>query len=280
MQHTFMGFTYTDKDKLWCGMQGCPTVDFGFGMGKMAPISLVEEIYRLEYLSSQISRRIESAMLQGRDVSLRAKIRLNDITSSLERALDAENPRIAFAMHLRTNFITGPLIKKIEQQKRDLELVGDLEQITLLTIKTGKLPNGKHVPSNIFVGAKLPNGKAINLSHVKNLDAAGFGNVWNWVCRLAPLEADKRIRAFITKEYLEPEFDKMTASFVDAIKAIQDAQTLNEKLVAFHRALTIAHCTTFIVNNLYGMGTVEKLNKLSENHDPNWDIELDQIIKA
>lgn len=280
-QKTFMGFIYDDQ-KAACGgtKDGGYDVDFGFGMNNPAPISLVEEIYRLEYLTSQVAVRIKRWKQMGREIPMRTEVRLNDLKSSLERSLDAENARIAFAMHLRSRHATDWVNSQFEKRQRDLALVGDIDTLTTEAIKTGRLPNGKHIPSSIFLGAVLPNGKKVAAVHIKHLDAAGFGNVWGWVNRMVPAEADKRIRDYIDDAYRAPKYDAMMQSFVDAIARVQAASSLDEKIVAFHVTLSVAHCSSFIVNNLYGQGTVEKLNKLSTAHDPRWDVELDAIIRS
>lgn len=276
---TFMGFTYDDNSCVGGLKEGGYNVDFGFGKDNPAPFKLIEEIYRLEYVSHQVANHVQRMEASGVDVPTRLSVRLGDMRTALERALDAENARIAFAMHLRSRWQVEPELIRVEKNKRDLALVGDIDVLTERAIRTGKLPNGKHIPSSIFLGSVLPNGKRVSQSHIKHLDTAGFGNVWNWVSRMVPDEAGKRIRKFIDAEYREPEFDKMMQSFISAIKGVKDAKTLDEKLIAFHVTLSVAHCSNFIVNNVYGNGTVEKLDRLTAMHDPRWDAEVSALLR-
>lgn len=276
-----MGFKYDDRAYLGGSQVGHPTLDFGCGLGKPADISNVEEIYRLEFITSQARNAIENMKRQGREVPTRVMVRLTDAETRLDALLNDECPKLAFAMWLRARYEVEPSMKAHEMRQKMLELVGDIEIITQKAIDTGKLPNGVHVPSNIFVGAKLPNGSKVAHHHVSALDRAGFGNVWRWVHRLSPQEADKRIRKYVTEFYLEPEFSAMMKKFMSAIEMVKEAmsKTTKDKIVAFHNALTIAHSTTFVANNLYGLGSVEKLTKLSNRDHADWTTQVDQLVR-
>lgn len=272
------GFTY-DPSSINSG-NVLSTVDIGWGIGAHAPIANAAEIYRLEYVASQLALRIERLRMQDRDRPS-MHLSLGQMRKELERRLDAENRVLAFAMHLWRSFdITGNDVRRASRMLgRDYSAVGDIEELVKGVIATGKLPNGVHIDSDAFVGMKLPNGKRVTRNHVRALDSVAFGNVWNWVQRMSPVEAAERIRKFVTTSYLEPKYASMLANFAEAIDRVKAAKSLDEKLVAFHVALSTVHCGGSIANNVYGPSAVEMLGALSASDTATWDREVERMLR-
>lgn len=258
-------------------------LDIGYGKNQYADISPVKEIYKLEYITSILKQKIDNEKLLGKDVSIKTRVYFSDLQKKLEKLIDNENNRLAFAMHLWLNFdITGSSVRIAEKKLASvLTVVGDLNSLKEELINTGKLPNGVKIDPYIFVGIELPDGKKITKRHVDVLEKNGtLNNVWFWAKRMSPDAANKKIEKYITETYLKPAFKEMLENFKAAIEFVKKAITLDEKIIAFHVALSTVHCGGTIANNVYGHDAVNQLTDLSNKHTNVWDLEIANIMRG
>ena len=269
------GFKY-DPKKISSGsvLNG---VDIGYGKSQHAPIKNVEDIYKLDYIYSELKKRTE-----GKNPPFRLLIKMQDMATRLEKLLDEENRRLGFAIYLWKNFdCVGHAARKAD---RVIEKAGGVDKLKekLSELDAFAFNPNPLIDPTVFAGMKMPNGAQLTAKMISSLEKRGRGNTVAMLRRLYP-EAIAQAADKQTKKLLNAPDRPMLDKFQLAIDKIEEAKTLSEKLIAFHTALSTAHKNGSIARNVYGWdnGVLEKLDHLSNMDIPQeWENEINKHLKT